>query len=92
MKAIDVIKALLTNCYDIEQMGLYTHKDGEYAKWFFGGEEGGAFGSITCAIHEGDTFLYYYADEDPTIDGKEPDAWFHAACGQSIALFKINMA
>lgn len=88
MKAIDIIKALLTNCYNMEQMGLYTYNGVKDAKRFFGD---GAFGSITCAILFGDTFLYCYkhTDEDPMIDGKEPDAWFHTKDGSVIALFKI---
>lgn len=88
MKTINVIKALLTNAYDIEQMGLYTYEGVEDCKEFFG--EGG-FGSITCAMLPGTTFLYYYKtnDEDLKFAGKEPDAWYYAEDGSEIALFQI---
>ena len=88
MKAIDVIKALLTNAYNIEQMGLYTYDGLDDIKRFFGD---GAFGSITCAMPHGTTFLYYYkhTDEDLTFASREPDAWYYAEDGSEIAMFKI---
>lgn len=94
MKAIDVIKALLTNAYDMEQMGLYTYDGLEDIKQFFGGRDGGAFGSIICTLSYGDVFLYIYKtdNEDIKLCGNEPSAWFHAADGSDIALFKIHDA
>lgn len=94
MKAIDIIKALLTNCYNMEQMGLYTHESIKDAKDFFGD---GYFCNMkqNGAVQPGMTFLYIYKTDDcddAFLDSRIPDAWFYTEDGSEIALLQIHDA
>ena len=88
MKAIRIIKEMLSGCYDIEQMGVYEAIVST-PDTFFGP---GAFDQERSYEWEPEkTYLYMYAkDDDELFNEEEPDAVWMAEDGSEILLYKID--
>lgn len=85
MKAIDIIEALVSGFYNLEQMGVYIHRNNDRMQDYFGN-------SVVADdnVKEDRVYLYWYNNEDELLNNESPDAILMDPNGEVILLYEIE--